>query len=181
MCNHKTAPWPSNESYQIKFWLKNNYLFTQHEKKINSKTQLTQLHRTWQSVTTTCHSCCTHTDSSHFTEEVSGHKRRPPAVCSPHSWRPARASYRVNSSRKTSPSSQTRYHVLVTRQAVTANTRASWRKHFPIAAKLKNRALYCRLRQSHHDNRRKFTREAAGEKQSNPLGVVALSFSYTCY
>lgn len=32
MCNHKTAPWPSNESYQIKFWLKDNYLFTQHEK-----------------------------------------------------------------------------------------------------------------------------------------------------
>lgn len=39
-------------------------------------------------------------------------------------------------------------------------------KHFPIGAKLKNTTFYCCLRQLQHENRRKFTRQAAGEKQA---------------
>lgn len=39
-------------------------------------------------------------------------------------------------------------------------------KRFPIGAKLKNATFYCCLRQLQHENRRKFTRQAAGEKQA---------------
>lgn len=51
-------------------------------------------------------------------------------------------------------------------------------KPFPISAKLKNSMLYRRLMPLHHENRRTFTRKAAGEKQAvqTPLRRASVFF-----
>ena len=76
---------------------------------------------------------------------------------------------------------QTQYHILVMSQSVTVNTRASWHPAatFSNCCQIKEQhAFYCCLRQSHHENHRKFTSKAAGEKQAVKTScVVHLSFS----